>query len=521
MTHVLAAPRSTAPRRRGSLLLRAVLGLSAAWAAAPAAAFTLDDVAQRARQLAQAPYQAPADRLPAPLRELKYDDYRDIRYQSEHALWRAEKLPFELQFFHPGAQYRETVRINEINARGGVAPIAFDPAHYHYGRNAIDPQALRGLGHAGFRVHHAVNRPGYKDEVLVFLGASYFRAIGKEQVYGLSARALAVDVATPTGEEFPRFTEFWVQRPAPRATSLVIYALMDSRRLTGAYRFELVPGTETVLNVQAVVHAREAVAKLGLAPLTSMYLFGENQPGRDDYRPEVHDSDGLAIHTGENEWIWRPLVNPQRLLVTSFRSTDPRGYGLMQRDRSHASYEDPEALYDRRPSAWIEPAGRWGAGRVELVQIPTPDETNDNIVAYWLADKALAPQQPFAYAYRMRWQMQPELRPPLAWVAQTRRGRGFARQPDGHIKFVVDFDGQALRLLAADSDIEAAINVGPNAELVERNLFKNRATGLWRMTLRLRRPDPAKPVELRALLRHKQGVLSETWSYVLPPQPEK
>jgi glucans biosynthesis protein len=193
----------------------------------------------------------------------------------------------------------------------------------------------------------------------------------------------------------------------------------------------------------------------------------------------------------------------------------------MQRDRSHASYEDPEALYDRRPSAWIEPAGRWGAGRVELVQIPTPDETNDNIVAYWLADKALAPQQPFAYAYRMRWQMQPELRPPLAWVAQTRRGRGFARQPDGHIKFVVDFDGQALRLLPADSDIEAAINVGPNAELVERNLFKNRATGLWRMTLRLRRPDPAKPVELRALLRHKQGALSETWSYVLPPQPEK
>lgn len=489
--------------------------------ARPALAFSLDDVAQRARQLAQQPWQAPTDRLPAPLRELKYDDYRDIRYNAEHALWRADKLPFELQFFHPGAQFRETVRIHEIGPRGGIKPIAFDPAHYHYGRNAIDPQTLRGLGHAGFRVHFPVNRPNYKDEVLVFLGASYFRAIGKDQTYGLSARALAVDVATPQGEEFPRFTEFWVQRPAARAASLVIYALMDSRRLTGAYRFELMPGAETRLDVQAVVHAREAVAKVGLAPLTSMFLFGENQPGRDDYRPEVHDSDGLALHTGEDEWIWRPLVNPQRLLVTSFRTTDPRGYGLMQRDRAHSSYEDPEALYDRRPSAWVEPVGRWGAGRLELVQIPTPDETNDNIVAYWVADKPLAVGQPFAYAYRMHWQMQPETRPPLAWVAQTRRGRGFVRQPDGHIKFVVDFDGQALRLLPADSDIEAAINVGANAELVERNLFKNRATGLWRMTVRLRRTDATKPVEMRAVLRHKQGTVSETWSYVLPPQPEK
>jgi glucans biosynthesis protein len=485
-----------------------------------AVAFSLDDVAKRARQLAQSAHQAPTDRRPAPLRELKYDDYRDIRFNPERAWWRGDKLPFELMFFHPGAHYKDSVRINEVNARG-VTPIPFDPAQYHYGKNALDPQALNGLGHAGFRVHFPVNRPNYKDEVLVFLGASYFRAVGKDQVYGLSARALAVDVATPQGEEFPRFTEFWVQRPTARSTTLVIYALLDSRRVTGAYRFELVPGAETVVNVQTVVYTREAVAKIGLAPLTSMYDFGENQPGRDDYRPEVHDSDGLAIHTGEGEWIWRPLVNPQRLLVTSFGTSDPRGFGLMQRDRSHASYEDPEALYDRRPSAWIEPIGKWGAGRVELVQIPTPDETNDNIVAYWVADKPVTPQQPLTYAYRIHWQMQPEIRPPLALVAQTRRGRGFARPPDGHIKFVVDFDGQALRLLPPEEELEAAITVGPSAELVERNVFKNRATGRWRMTVRLRRTDPTKSLELRAVLKQRQKVLSETWSYVLAPQPEK
>ena len=499
---------------------RVAVALIALCHGAAQAAFGLDDVGKRARQLAQVAYQSPAESLPQQLRDLDYDEYRDIRFKAESALWHNEKLPFELMFFHRGRQFRDAVRINEVNARG-VTPVPFDPADFHYGRNKVDPKTMQGLGHAGFRVHYALNRPGYKDEVLVFLGASYFRALGKEQVYGLSARGLAVDVASAPGEEFPRFTEFWVVRPAPNATSLTIYALLDSRRVTGAYRFDLVPGAETIVNVKAIIYQREAVEKLGLAPLTSMFHFGENQPGQDDYRPEVHDSDGLALHTGEGEWLWRPLINPQRLLVSSFATVDPRGFGLIQRDRTHASYEDPEALYDRRPSAWIEPIGKWGPGRVELVQIPTPDETNDNIVAYWVPDKPPSAQQPLAFAYRMHWQMQPEVRPPTAWVVQSRRGRGFSRVSDGHIKFVVDFDGPALRLLPSDADIEADVSVGANAELAERNLFKNRATGLWRMTVRIRRIDHSKPVEMRATLRQRQNALSETWSYLLAPRLEK
>ena len=295
------------------------------------------------------------------LRELDYDAYRDIRFRPEKALWRAEKLPFELMFFHQGRAVPEPVRINVVEP-AGERVVAFDPALFDYGKNKLDPQTLRGLGFNGFRVHYAINKPGYKDEVVVFQGASYFRALGKGQSYGLSARGLAVDTAAAEGEEFPRFVEFWIERPRANATSLTIYALLDSRRVAGAYRFVLTPGAETTMQVTARLYLREKIGKLGIAPLTSMFAFGENQPGRDDYRPEVHDSDGLSIQLGDGEWIWRPLVNPRRLLVTSFGTTNPRGFGLMQRDRSPASYEDPEAQYERRPSAWIEPVGNWGAG---------------------------------------------------------------------------------------------------------------------------------------------------------------
>jgi glucans biosynthesis protein len=336
---------------------------------AHAATFGLDDVARRARDIASRPYKAPPDRLPQELKDLDYDAMRDIRFKPQDALWRAEKLPFELMFLHLGRGVREPVAINTIE-QGRVHKVPFDPAHFDYGRNRVDPQKLRDIGFAGFRVHYAVNTPSYKDEVLVFLGASYFRALGKAQVYGVSARGLAVDTAQPEGEEFPRFSEFWIERPRRGATSLTIYALLESRRLAGAYRFVLAPGTDTVMQVSAQLFLRDPVGKLGIAPLTSMYAFGENQPGRDDYRPEVHDSDGLSIESREGEWIWRPLVNPRRLLVTSFTLDSPRGFGLMQRDRQPTSYEDPEALYERRPSVWVEPAGAWGAGRVELVQIP-------------------------------------------------------------------------------------------------------------------------------------------------------
>ncbi|HWI10083.1 MAG TPA: glucan biosynthesis protein, partial [Burkholderiaceae bacterium] len=233
------------------------------------------------------------------------------------------------------------------------------------------------------------------------------------------------------------------------------------------------------------------------------------------------DSDGLSVATGNADWLWRPLVNPKRLLVTSFAAAQLQGFGLMQRDRSSASYEDPEAQYERRPSAWIDPTGNWGPGRVELVQIPTPDETNDNIVAYWVPDKPPDPKKPFDFAYQIRWQMSGQLPLGKAWVVQTRRGRGYVKQPDGDLNFIVDFDGPPLRELKSGAKAEAFVELGGNAQLREKNLFLNPVTGVWRMTVRVRREDAAKPIEMRGQIREGGRVLTETWSYIVPPESDK
>jgi len=492
------------------------LGLIALCAAAHA--FDFEDVSKRAASLASRSYKAPAVPLPRPLRELTYDQYRDIRFKPARSLWRSQGLPFEVQLFHPGLYYDQPVRISEVV--GGVPrEIRFDPDLFDYGANKLDPVQLRGLGFAGFRVHFALNTSKYKDEVLVFQGASYFRALGRDQRYGLSARGLAIDTGLASGEEFPRFVEFWIERPAAAATELTIYGLLDSESATGAYRFVLRPGSETVTAVKARLFLRKNVAKLGIAPLTSMFFFGENQrPTGRDYRPEVHDSDILLIQSGTGEWITRPLVNPKRLLVTSFALTNPQGFGLMQRDRAFESYQDLEARYELRPSAWIEPRGNWGKGRVELVQIPTPDETNDNIVAFWVPDALPAPRAPLDVEYRIRWQRYNETKPPLAWISQTRRGHGYSRQPDPSIGFVIDFEGPVFKDLAPDAKVESVVTVDGNGEIVENHAYRNDVTGGMRLRLRVRQIDDKKPVEMRAFLRSGEATLTPTWSYVLPSE---
>jgi len=523
MPHALSFPHWHIVARRIAACAFALLPMLAA-------AFDLDDVADRARELAASPYRVPVNQLAPELREIDYDAYRDIRFRPDHALWRAEKLPFELMFFPTGRGFQDAVRINTIEP-GGVKRLEFDPSMFDFGRTKLDAAKLRTLGYAGFRAHYPLNAPNYKDELIVFLGASYFRAVGQGQIYGLSARGLALDTAAPGGEEFPRFVEFWVERPKPGATSLTLYGLLDSPRVAGAYKFVVTPGKETAMQVNVRLFAREGAkpGKYGFAALNTMFQFGENQPGQDDYRPEVHDSDGLSIQTAGGDWIWRPLVNPKRLLVTSFATTDPRGFGLMQRDRSPASYEDPEALYERRPSLWVEPVGSWGSGRIELVQIPTPDETNDNIVAYWVPDQAPQPKKPFEIAYRLRWQGvkgADTVPANKGWVVQSRRGRGYVKQPDGDLQYVVDFDGPTLRALGPEAKLEAVVEVGPNGELRERNLFRNQVSGAWRMTVRVKRTDPAKPIELRAFLQAavkqgSSGPLTETWGYIVPSDSDK
>ncbi len=504
--------------RRGFRALVCVAVAASCFGVGRAHAFGFDDVAKKAAALSEAAYVPAPDTLPTELKTLTYDQYRDIRFRPEKALWRADKLPFELMFFHRGKFAIEPVRINEVTPQG-ERPIAFDAADFDYGRNRLSPSSWKQLGFAGFRVHFSLNSPAYKDELAVFLGASYFRMLGAGQRYGLSARGLALDTVGGKGEEFPRFTEFWIERPAADAKELTIYALLDSRRATGAYRIVLKPGAGTVARIQARTFLRrggDPVATFAIAPLTSMFEHAANQPSPSDFRPGVHDSDGLMVASGD-EWLWRPLSNPKGVVVTSFATQKLRGFGLMQRARTFSEYEDVEARYELRPSAWVTPVGDWGGGRVELMQLPAPDETYDNVVAYWVPEKPPVPGTPIDFAYDLSWEGEAMHRPPSGWAVQTRRGHGFKRLGAGEVEYVVDFNGPSLAALPADAAVKAVVSTGPNARVVESNAYRNEATGNWRMTLRVKRLQPDQPVELRAFLQRNSDALSETWTTLIQP----
>lgn len=485
-----------------------------------AQAFGLEDVARQAEALARTTYQPPPPPDPA-LAALNYDDYRRIRFKPERAFWHGTGSLFELQFFALGGGFTRPLRLYELDG-DTVKPLVIPGADYN-DEGVLPPARSQAAdaGAAGWRLKYPLNNPKVFDEVIVFLGASYFRAIGADQHYGLSARGLAVDTVGRPGEEFPAFTTFWLQRPAPGERGFTFFALLEGPSVSGAYRFVLHPGKNTTLDVSARIYQRKTVTTLGLAPLTSMFLMGENQPVSHDYRPEVHDSDGLLVQTGSGERIWRPLINPLRPFVTSFAMDKLGGFGLMQRDRAFTRYEDLEAQYQSRPSAWVEPLGDWGAGRVELLQFHTPDETNDNVVAYWVPNRAPAPGMPLAIEYRMHWML--EGVPPAAGalVLQTRRGHGYhkAAIPPNDLQFQIDFVGGALQALPKDAAIDVVVSGNDNVRKLQAHAYPNPQTRGWRVSLELERIDTAKPVELRAQLRTAAGViLSETWSYALAPE---
>lgn len=537
------------PRDTRRLVVRLVLNIAAllavlvaCTAAQAARAFGFDEVAERARVLAAAPYRASVAPLPPALAALDYDGRRELRHRPERARWRDQGLPFDLTFFHRAGAQADAVRLHTVEG-GRVKPLGYDAADWDFGRLGLDARGFGDLGHAGLRIHHELNRPGVRDELVVFLGASYFRALGRGQVYGLSARGLAIDtVDAPAGrsEEFPRFTDFWIEQPAPGAAAVVVHALLDSPRAAGAYRFEIRPGDATVMTVRSRVFLRAPVAMLGLAPLTSMYQHGENQPWHPaqrrgdggnpepDFRPEVHDSDGLLVAAAGDggdavEWLWRPLVNPPRPLASSFQARRLHGFGLLQRDRRFAAYEDSEARYERRPGAWVEPLGDWGAGRVLLLQLPTPDETEDNIVAAWVPARLPAPGQALDFAYRLHWQGDAQQAPPLAHTVQSRRGRSWAEPAPGELKFIVDFAGGPLPALAALPDAaraEPVVTALANARVLHADAWPHPEAGPggWRMALRVQRLDPALPLELRAFLRHGGRALTETWTALVPQE---
>jgi glucans biosynthesis protein len=502
--------RSSLLRTARPLLLgTALLGAGAAHG------FGLDEVAAKARTMAGEAFRDPRGEVPDWLLGIDYDQWRDIRFRPDRALWREQKLPFEAQFFHPGLYYDRVVRVHEIDAKG-VKEVAFSPDLFDYGRNEFASRVPQGLGFAGFRLHYPLKQRAYKDELIVFLGASYFRALGRDHVYGISARGLGIDTALPSGEEFPFFREFWLERPRPGARQFTLYALLDSPRVTGAYRFVLRPGVQTVLDVDVRLFTRRPVAKLGFAPLTSMFFFGEGDAHGPDYRPEVHDSDGLLIADRSGEWIWRPLQNPRRLRISAFHSPSPVGFGLLQRDRDFDHFQDLETRQELRPSVWVAPKGEWGPGHVELVEIPTDSERHDNVVAYWVPKRAEGSLDPASFAYELRFYSDDTTLPPGGRAVATRRDRGTR---EDSWRYVVDFEGPGLTTISEEIVLQGVISSfssDGDAEILEQQVQKNPVTGGWRLVFQVR-PRGSAPVDLRAFLRRGEQTLTETWVETLEP----
>jgi len=501
------------------VVVSGVFGLSAQ---AGEAFSGFESVKAKAAQLAGSPYKDWTRDLSGSMPKLTYDQYRDIRFNPRKAVWRYDHIPFQLHLFHPGWIQNDQVDVNVVND-GKVSAVRYDRELFDFGTNQVGKIDADKMRFSGFRIHYQLNRPEYLDELAVFQGATYFRVLAKDLVYGLSARAVALNCGGPGPEEFPRFREFWVCRPGARDNFIRVYGLFDSPGLAGAGEFVIRPGAVTVMENRVAVYARTNIAHLGIAPLTSMYWYGKNSAQRfPDFRPEIHDSDGLLMNNGAGEWLWRPLTNEGRFRFCTFADRNPKGYGLLQRDRTFATYEDLEAHYQDRPSAWVTPKGAWGAGAVRLLELPSADEFGDNIVAFWEPAAPLSAGQSAEYAYELRWCRDDPALPPLGRTVATRvadlpangrkdkSGKTFSR------KFVLDFAWPTVAADAGQGKLNAVVSA-QGAELSKPVGQFNPYDRTWRVFFNATVAAAVQPVELRVFVCRGKQPVTETWIYLWTP----
>lgn len=458
-------------------------------------------------------YHVRSKSLPAALRNLTYEQYHRIHFKSADALWRGKSL-FDVEFYHRGFAFTRRVKIYTVNA-SGVHQVHYQRSMFEFPRALARVNMPRDLGFAGFSVRYPLDSPHHHKAVIAFLGASYFRVLGRNQNAGVTARGLAIDTATAGGEKIPYFTDFWLVKPAAHARSIRIYALLDSASLTGAYRFVVHPGAITQVQVSAVLYPRRHVKKLGIAPLTSMFLYGVNAARRrfENWRPQVHDSDGLMMHTGSGEWLWRPLHNPLHLEVNRFMDDNPHGFGLIQRSRRFADYEDPKARYGQRPSYWIQPLGHWGRGGVELVEIPSTADIDYNVDAYWVPSAPVRAGQPLAFSYLLSAYLHSGQRwPPGGRVVSTHFG---AVVRNGHTLsgqrlVLIDFAGGHLGGLRASQPVHAVVTAH-GARISHVTTERIPENGHWRVRF-IVHPAGSHPVDLHCYLQLYGAALTETWT---------
>jgi glucans biosynthesis protein len=489
---------------------RAFAALSSAIRLGPPKDFSYAALVARAKKNATQPYKAPESQAAEIIKGIDFDASQKIKFRADHALWPAGPQP--VSFFHLSRYSNEPVVLHEL-ADGKAREILYGPDYFDYGASGLDPTALAKLGFSGFRVMDGTKKP---TDWLAFQGASYFRSSGQEEQYGASARGIAINTAAATAEEFPRFSEFWLDDNGP---VISIYALLDGPSITGAYKFDAMKNENkaVVMNCHCDLFFRTDISRLGVAPLTSMYWYGENERRKAaDWRPEIHDNDGLALWTGKGERIWRPLVNPPQVMTNSFADNNPKGFGLIQRDRDFANYQDDGAFYNKRPGIWVEPKGNWGAGAVQLVEIPTEDETHDNIVAYWRPDRDIHGGDSLTFDYRLYWQdKEPAFPKNIAMAVATRLGRGGIPGanpwPRDKFKFVVDFTGGPLMQMQQRYDVTPVVTAS-RGKIDNAHVIKVVGTDRWRALFDLQ-VEGAQPVDLRMYLKLGNKTLSETWLY--------
>jgi len=476
----------------------------------PEAPFSFDALVGWARNLSQTPYRKPVIQYPELLERLDFDAYQQIKFRPELALWSHGEGPYPIELFHVGRYFKEPVGIFIVSKGGASREVQYSPDLFTFGKSTFAKALPPSTGFAGFRVLAA---PGVPDW-LAFLGASYFRSPAETGQYGMSSRGLAIDVAMPTPEEFPRFTSFWLE-PLAGKPGIVINALLDSPSVTGAYRMETTRPSGTLMDIQAHLFPRADIQRVGVTPLTSMFWYSKhNRRMALDWRPEIHDSEGLSIWTGAGERIWRPLNNPLGVQTSSFVDKNLKGFGLLQRERRFSEYEDDGAFYDRRPSVWVEPAGDWGEGVVQLVEIPTNDEIHDNIVAYWTPKDLYRAGGHYEMRYKLHWRLSEPYPPPLARVIATRLGAGGIPgqpRPKGVLKFVVDFRGGKLGQYTRRGDIDLVVSA-PSGKIEREAIYPVVDTDKWRAMFDFTAASQ-NPVDIRLYLRKGNEALSETWLF--------
>jgi glucans biosynthesis protein len=486
----------------------------------PSEPFSYEWLRQHARELAAKPYEAPPRPDPEIVAQIDYDAHGKLKFRKEFSLYR--EGPYPISFQHVGMYFPKTVRMHALDG-DRAREVLYDPQYFTIGEEHVaadlpeQPSAF-----AGFWVHEPLSAgPLEKVEPwATFLGASYFRGVGELGQVGLSARGIALDPGGAQPEEFPDFVSYWFEPAASPDEPVTVYALLDSPSVAGAYRFLLRRTSGVVMDIEAEIHPRRTIERLGLAPLTSMYWYSETRkPTMIDWRPEVHDSDGLEMWTGSGERIWRPLNNPASISFSSFADENPRGFGLMQRDRDFDNYLDG-VRYHRRPSAWVEPLGDWGRGTVQLVEIPTNDEIHDNICAIWIPEQPHGAGSHIALRYRLHWMSDNPYPGELAKCVATRLGRGGqpgTPRPEGVRKFMVEFLGGPLKDLPKGVLPEAVLTASRGKfSYVFTEAVPNDVPGHWRAQFDLT-AEGSDPVELRCYLRNGDEVLSETWLYQYHP----